>query len=394
MKILFLCHRFPYPPDHGARIRAYYFIRHLSQKHSVIVGTLAQSEQELAEGEGLKESCEEVIAEILPRHIRWFQALIALPSSCPSSTAYFWSTKLKKRLDDILASQKFDLVFVFCAFMAQYVLECRGGFRVLDYGDIDSAKWSEYSRYKRFPLSWGYFLESVKLRNYERGVSEKFDHCTVISESELEEFKRIGITVPCSIISNGVDTDYFCPNPTIDSESSVIVFLGRMDYFPNVDGITYFAKEVFPLISSARPGVKLCIVGSNPTKSVKELAAFPNVSITGYVPDVRSFLGGAAVSVVPLRIARGTQNKILESMAMGIPVVTTAQAAKGVGSTVAEHLLVADSAVDFAKQVIAVLDDKELRVKLSEAGRRQIENTYVWSVSLKKLDALLAERKL
>jgi sugar transferase (PEP-CTERM/EpsH1 system associated) len=338
VNILFLCHRFPYPPDHGAKIRAYHFIRHLSQKHTVTVVTLAHTEQELAESQGLKEICEEVIAEILPPRTRWLQALAALCSTTPSSVAYFWSDKLKKRLDDKLASTNFDVIFVFCAFMAQYVLDRQGKFHILDFGDMDSAKWAEYSRYKTIPLSWGYALEAGKLRNFERRVGQKFDRCAVISQGELEEFARIGIGVPCTVLTNGVDTDYFSLNDKADSDSSVIVFLGRMDYFPNVEGITYFAREVFPLISEKKPGVQLRIVGSNPGKSVRQLARIPNISVTGYVTDVRDFLQDAAVSVAPLRIARGTQNKILESMAMGIPVVATSQAAKGIDQRVAEYL--------------------------------------------------------
>lgn len=353
--------------------------------------TLAHTEQEITDGEALNDICDEVIAEILPSRVRWLQAIVALCSAMPSSVAYFWSSKLKKRLDERLSNTKFDVVFVFCAFMAQYVLDWRDGFHILDFGDMDSAKWAEYSRYKPMPLSWGYALEANKLRNFERRVGNKFDRCAVISKGEQEEFTRIGIGVPCIVLSNGVDTDYFSLNDKKRSDSSVIVFLGRMDYFPNVEGITYFAREVFPLISDKKPGVKLRIIGSNPGKPVKQLLEIANVSVTGYVPDVRDFLRDAAVSVAPLRIARGTQNKILESMAMGIPVVATSHAAKGIDSKVAEYLLIADDPTDFANQVIAILDNKDLRNELSVGGRGEVENTYVWPVSLKSLDALLAE---
>jgi glycosyltransferase involved in cell wall biosynthesis len=164
-----------------------------------------------------------------------------------------------------------------------------------------------------------------------------------------------------------------------------------MDYFPNVDGINFFAKEIFPLIRNKRPGAALRIVGSNPVKSVQELAKGPNVSVTGYVADVRQAMSDAAVSIAPLRIARGTQNKILESMAMGIPVVATSKAAKGLGVNAQARLLIADDRQTFADQVISVLDDDDLGMRLSAGGREYVEAELSWSNALLRLDDLLAK---
>jgi polysaccharide biosynthesis protein PslH len=389
MKILFLCHRFPYPPDHGARIRAFHFIRHLSQSNSVTVATLAQTEQELIQGRGLKEYCYEVITEVLPSPIRWGRALAALCSSSPSSVAYFRSISLQSRIDELLKNGGFDVIIVFCAFMAQYVLRWQHGYRVLDYGDIDSAKWADYSRYKAIPLSWGYALEAVKLRAYERRVARHFHHCTVITRGELEEFQRFAVSVPCTIVPNGVDTDYFVYDTENRNGASNIIFLGRMDYFPNVDGVKYFVRHVFPLVQQKLPTVKLRIIGSNPTKSVRDLAKIPNVSITGYVPDVRSYLRDAAVSIAPLRIARGTQNKILEAMAIGIPTVATSQAAKGAQVVAGKHLLVADRPKDIADEIIRVIENPTLQKDLAEAGRLQIEQVHTWGRSMEILDTIL-----
>ena len=204
MNILFLCHRFPYPPDHGARIRAFHFIRYLSQRNSVTVVTLAHTEQELTQGTELKRYCREVVAEVLPVPIRWVRAVAALCSSLPSSVAYFRSMSLQRRVDQMLASENFDVIIVFCAFMAQYVLRWQRGYRILDYGDIDSAKWAAYSKYNGIPMSWGYAVEAAKLWKYERQVARHFHHCTVISEGEREEFGRFDVGVPCTIIPNGV----------------------------------------------------------------------------------------------------------------------------------------------------------------------------------------------
>jgi sugar transferase (PEP-CTERM/EpsH1 system associated) len=389
MNILFLCHHFPYPPDHGARIRAFHFIRHLSQTNSVTVATLAHTQQELIQGQGLKEYCHRVIAEVIPSRVRWGRALRALYSSTPSSVSYFRSVSLQRQIDDLLASENFDAIIVFCAFMAQYVVAWRGGYRILDYGDIDSAKWRDYSRYKAIPLSWAYAWEAAKLRNYERRIARHFHHCAVISRGELEEFQRFETGVPCAIIPNGVDTEYFVYDKRNTNGGSTIVFLGRMDYFPNVDGISYFVKEIFPLIRQKLPRVELCIVGSDPTKSVRDLVRVPNVSLTGYVPDVRCYLRNAAVSIAPLRIARGTQNKILEAMAMGIPTVATPEAAKGIQGVPGRDFLVAADPKSFANEVIQIIENAPLRKTLAESGRFQIEQVHTWDSSVAILDTVL-----
>jgi polysaccharide biosynthesis protein PslH len=315
--------------------------------------------------------------------------LAELFSSSPSSVAYFRSVSLQRRINELLKSAAFDAIIVFCAFMAQYVLKWQSGYRILDYGDIDSAKWADYSRYKAIPLSWGYALEAAKLRAYERRVARHFQHCTVISQGELEEFQRFEVGVPCTIIPNGVDTEYFVYNETNENGASTIVFLGRMDYFPNIDGVKYFVREVLPLIRQKLPNVKLRIIGSNPAKSVRALARIPNISITGYVPDVRSYLRDAVVSIVPLRIVRGMQNKILESMAMGIPTVATSEAAKGVQVAPGKHLLVADRPKDFANEIIKVIENTTLHKNLAEAGRRQIEQVHTWGCSMEILDTIV-----
>ena len=390
MKILFLCHHFPYPPDHGARIRAFHFIRHLAENNSVTVATLAHTERELSQGFGLKEFCREVIGEVLPCRNRWLQAIKALCSSTPSSVAYFYSAALQARVRQKLRDEAFDAIIVFCAFMAQYVLEWKSGYRILDYGDIDSAKWRDYGRYKPVPLSWGYRWEAAKLRKYEGEIARHFHQCSVVSPGELDEFNGLGTRTPCTILPNGVDTDYFCYNREKRAGTPTIVFVGRMDYFPNVDGITYFVREVLPLIRQQVPNVKLRIVGSNPVKSVRRLTRMPNVSVTGYVPDVRSHLRDAAVAIAPLRIARGTQNKILEALAMGIPTVATPEAAEGVQCVRGTHLVVAGCPRTFADKAIELIENVNLRKKLAASGRLQIEQVHTWDRSVKVLDSILS----
>jgi sugar transferase (PEP-CTERM/EpsH1 system associated) len=393
MNILFLCHRFPYPPNRGGKIRPFNMIRHLSRDHAVTVGTLAHSREELNAGHNLQDHCEEVIAEVLPSSVRWAQALQALPTSTSSSVAYFYSSRLRQRLLEVWQRKRFDAVWVHCAFAAQYVSPLRGAFRVLDYGDLDSFKWAEYAQRRAWPLAWGYALESRKLQRFEQEIAGHFQRITVTTAGELEAFNRLGIDLPCRVIVNGVDLEYFRPPVSRPTATQVIAFLGRMDYFPNIDAVIYFARQVLPEIQRVLPQVEFRIIGSNPSKRVRSLAAQPGITVTGFVKDVRPFLQDVAVGVVPVRIGRGTQNKMLESMAMGIPTVASTTAAKGVQATPGKHFLMAATAPEFARHVIELLRDPDLRAQLAAAGRLQLEGTHNWPVSLQNMDAVLAEAR-
>jgi polysaccharide biosynthesis protein PslH len=389
MKILFICHRFPFPPNRGGKIRPFQMIRHLSENHAVTVGSLAHSNAEMEEGSGLRDHCVDIIAEVLPSPLRWSRAALSLFSTYPSSAAYFWSTRLERRLQAAASKENFDLIMVHCAFMARYAFPLSGALRILDFGDIDSGKWSDYSHFRGFPLSAGYALEAQKLRRFEREAARQFDRCTLTTNGELEEFKTLGVPAPCTVIPNGVDAGYFQELPADRHVSPVIVFLGRMDYFPNVEGISWFVEHVFPNIRRAVPEAMLRIVGSNPVPRVREFARLEGISVTGFVKDVRPYMADAALAIAPLRIARGTQNKILECMAMGLPVVASPQAAGGIHATPGKHLLVSAETGEFANQVVELLRDEKFRADLSSAGRAQVTQAHRWSQSMNILDQLL-----
>lgn len=391
MRILFACHRLPYPPNRGGKIRPFHMIQHLGQKHSVVVASLAHSEEEMEQGAGLGQFCEQVLAEVLPSPTRWMQAVAALPQSTPSSVAYFRSSRLQERVQQTGQRTRFDLVMVHCAFAAQYVSRLSGAIRILDFGDLDSAKWFAYARHRPFPFSLGYRLESGKLRSYERKLAAQSDYCTVTTEGERKEFETLGVAAPCRVIPNGVDCDYFAPRSVARSGSRVIAFLGRMDYFPNIDAVVHFSKAIFPIIRRSLPDAELRIVGSNPTGTVRDLSRIPGITVTGYLPDVRPAVEDVAVAVVPLRIARGTQNKVLEFMAMGIPVVVTPEASQGIQAVVGRDLLVASQPEEFAQKTVAVMQDGRLRAALSASGRRQVEMAHSWPASMKILDSVLEE---
>ncbi len=358
-----------------------------------MIATLAHSEDELSQGKGLRDLCESVIAQVLPARTRWQRAAMAFAAARSASMAYFWSPRFYARVREAARHTSFDVVIAHCAFAAQYVVDVPATVRLLDFCDIDSAKWSDYGRHRSFLLSAGYRMEARRLRAAERNLASRFDCCAVASSDELEQFRALGVRTPCRVLPNGVDLSYFHRERPETEESQVIVFVGRMDYFPNIQGIVKFAREAFPLIRQSLPGAELRIIGANPARSVRELNAQPGVTVTGSVPDVRPYLRDAAVAVAPLYVARGTQNKILEAMAAGIPVVTTPLAAKGVEAVPGRDLLVAETGEEFAAQVVRLLQTPELRRELARAALRQVAAAHSWSASLQLLDEVL-ERPL
>jgi sugar transferase (PEP-CTERM/EpsH1 system associated) len=392
MKILFICHRFPYPPNRGGKIRPFQMIRHLGSRHSVIVASLAHSQGEMESGAALAECCDEVIAEVAPNRQRWLNAVTALPSHQPSSSAYFWSATLDRRIAAAASRFKPDVVWVHCAFMAQYALGIDSPLRIMDYGDLDSGKWLDYSEFRRFPLSLGFRLEASKLRQYEKRIASSFDRCTFTAPGELEEFESWGLESKCDLIPNGVDFDYFQYRPRVP-ESSMIVFVGRMDYFPNVQAAVEFTRNVFPRIRARVPAAQFRIVGSDPVRKVLELAREPGVTVTGSVPDVRPHLAEASVAVAPLKIARGTQNKILECMAVGVPMVSSLEASRGIQALEGEHFLVGRTDEQFAHHVVSLLENRQLRDRIALAARKQVERTHCWVRSMEIVDRLLEEER-
>ena len=389
MNVLFVCHRVPFPPKRGGKIRPFNIIRHLTaQGHRVTVASLARNEAEVEEARGLAGHCAEVLVEVVPDHVAWPRMVAWLPTPAPSSFGYFHSRRLRQRIDAALRQARFDLVFVHCSSVAPYVEQITGPVKILDYGDVDSQKWREYAGHRSFPLSTGYWLEAVKLERRERILSESFDLCTCTTRAELESLKALGVTTPSNWFPNGVDAEFFAPDGT-DYEADLVCFVGRMDYYPNQQGVQGFCRDVLPGLRQRRPGARFMIVGADPPEQIRRLSDLPGVEVTGSVPDVRPFVRRAALTVAPLDIARGTQNKILESMALGVPVVCSPQASGGVDAVPGEHLLVADGPDDWVEQVAGLMADPQGRRRLAEAGRRRVLSHHSWPASMARLDQLI-----
>jgi hypothetical protein len=388
MRILYICHRFPFPPNHGGKIRPFQMIKHLSQRHEVHVCSLARSPAEAEAGTGLRDYCAHTECAIVTEPLQTVRMIARLPTLTPSSMGYFYSRDLRNRMSSLRKKNRYDLIFVHCSSMAQYAVEIRDAAKVLDFCDMDSQKWLEYSPYKPFLLSAGYWLEGKKLEREEGRLAYQFDVCTVTTRTELATLNELAPGISGDWFPNGVDHQFFSPDSS-DYDPNVISFIGRMDYYPNQECMLRFCKEVLPLIRSQRPNAQLFIVGADPIPAIRKLGELPNVIVTGSVPDVRPFVRRSAVMVAPLAIARGTQNKILEAMAMGVPVVTSSLAAKGVDVVPDEHLLVADDASGFAQAALRLMQDRDKRQRLSNAARARVMSHHHWPNSMRRMEAIL-----
>jgi sugar transferase (PEP-CTERM/EpsH1 system associated) len=390
MNILYVCHRFPFPPKRGGKIRPFNMIRHLSQRHRVTVCSLVRSEDEAAQALGLADHCAAHRMARVRAPIQALRMVARLPTPVPSSMGWFYSRRLAAEIRTLLASERFDLIFVHCSSVAQYVEHVDDVPKILDFGDMDSQKWLEYVAYKPAPLRWGYWLEGTKLRREEARLARRFDLCTATTRAEWETLEAYGTGVRTAWFPNGVDTDFFRPTDA-PYDPDEVCFVGRMDYYPNQECMFDFCARVWPRLKQARASLRLSIVGADPSPAVRRLAQLPGVRVTGSVEDVRPFVLRSAVMVAPLNIARGTQNKILEAMASGVPVVASRIAAAGVDATPGEHLLVADDPDEVVRAVLRVIGSPGERARLAQAGRARMQSHHAWQSSMRRLDALVTE---
>ena len=260
----------------------------------------------------------------------------------------------------------------------------------MHFAELDSDKWRQYAARSHGPMRWLWAREARTLLEFERRIATAFDASILCTPLEQEVFARYIPGVDSLVLRNGVDLEYFRPQRQTRREAE-LVFTGVMDYEPNVDGVEWFAREILPLIRRRVPAARFTIVGSKPVERVQRLAAIEGVTVTGRVEDVRAYVHAAAVSVAPLRIARGIQNKVLEAMACGVPVVGTTSATQGVECVAGRDLLVRDAAADFADEVVRLLQDPAEAEALGARGRALVEERYAWERVLQPLEALVTK---
>lgn len=390
MKILFLAHRVPFPPNKGDKLRSFNEIKFLSQAHEVHLACLTDRKSDCRYQDELRQYCRSVEIVYLPPIVSKLATLLALFSKSPLTLANFYSARLFGKVQEMIEKHSVDLIFIFCSSMAQYAEQIENIPKIIDFVDVDSEKWQQYSLYAHRPMRWIYQLESKRLRAYETMLARTCQHGFLVSAKETEDFQRIvSNALPLTPIVNGVDSDFFQPTRE-PYEPNNLVFTGAMDYFANVEAVLYFAREILPRIQRSVPKVKFVIVGSNPTKELIALAkSTPNITVTGYVDRVQPYVTGSSVFVAPMRIARGLQNKILESMAMGVPVVTSPLGYEGIIATPPRDLFVENEPEEFAAKVVLLIKDPVLRQQMATNGRLVIENSYQWTKNLAAMEPII-----
>ncbi|HRZ05528.1 MAG TPA: TIGR03087 family PEP-CTERM/XrtA system glycosyltransferase [Candidatus Competibacteraceae bacterium] len=443
--LLFLVHRIPFPPNKGDKVRSFHLLRHLAQHYRIWLGTFVDDPDDWRHVDEVRRFCAEVYcAPLDPRRARLW-SLRGLATGEPLTLPYYRQAGLQAWVDRVVTEHGIERALVFSSAMAQYLRRppldrLR---RVMDFVDVDSAKWAQYAENKPWPFSWIYRRESDRLLTFERAVAQEFAASVFVTAEEAALFCRLAPEVPAEkvlTVANGVDTDYFnpdreYPNP-YPAEERVLVFTGAMDYWANVDAVEWFARTVFPEIHRAAPDSRFYIVGARPAATVQQLTTVPGVRVTGTVPDVRPYIAHAEFSVAPLRIARGVQNKVLEAMAMGKPVLATSAALEGIGpspaplsptlphegggslcETVSDELpipavergwgegvnpsappfgkgglgevLVADDPVELAQQALALLANRTETEQRGRGSREWVLRHYDWDRNLGRMLAVL-----
>ncbi|HYE69973.1 MAG TPA: TIGR03087 family PEP-CTERM/XrtA system glycosyltransferase [Aquabacterium sp.] len=389
--LLYLVHRLPYPPNKGDKVRSYHLLRHLAREHRVFLGTFVDDPDDEQHLDTVRGWCAGFhAARLAPRRAR-VASLAGLATGEALTLRYYRDAGLAAWVERTLAAERIDAVVVFSSSMVQYA-ENRPDLPLLvDFVDVDSAKWSEYAGRHPWPLSWLYRREGERLLAYERSAAARATRSFFVTDKETELFRSLAPESAHSIepMCNGVDAEFFAPDAQRASpyspEEWPLVFTGAMDYWPNIDAVTWFAREVLPALKRDWPRLRFHVVGRSPPPAVQALAS-ESVNVTGTVPDVRPYLQHAKLVVAPLRLARGVQNKVLEAMAMARPVVCAQACLEAIDAEPGLELVGACEAADFQREVTALLRAPARSETIGRAARDRVLKSYSWQAHLSGLD--------
>ena len=393
--ILYLVHRLPYPPNKGDKVRSYHLLRHLQQRHRVFLGTFIDDPDDAQHLPTLQALCPDLHVERIHSRSAKVKSLRGLLAGEALTLAYYRNAGMRRWVEQIKAEYSLQACVVFSSAMAQYAQPLLPQVPMLvDFVDVDSAKWTQYAPAHRWPLSLLYRLEGRRLLAYERAMATLARRSYFVTPNETALFLSQAPECQGRVQSmgNGVDADFFVPNPLrlnpFEAGEQAVVFTGAMDYWPNIDGVSWFAADVLPLLRTRWPLARFYIVGRSPSSQVQALAG-AHVVVTGTVPDVRPYLQYASAVVAPLRVARGIQNKILEAMAMQQPVVTGSSCADAIGATVGQGLLRADTPEEFVEALKPLLESPYNAAALGQQARRYVEQECSWQANLSGIDSCL-----
>lgn len=390
-ELLFLAHRIPFPPDRGDKIRSHAILKALAARGPVHVATFGETDADLAaEAQLASTAASHLLVQRTISNLR--AGLNALPSGKPVSLTAFDSPEIHRYVSRLLATRPIDTIFVFSGQMAQFIPESFAGRVVIDFVDMDSAKFAAYAKASHGPMKLVHAREARLLGAFERQMARRAQLSLFCSPHEVAEF-RLGLADPnirVDAVVNGIDTVFYDPGdvayaPYANQPGPHLVFTGQMDYAPNVDAVTHFAEAVLPRVQERFADARFHVVGRNPSPAVMALTERHGVDIVGAVDDIRPWIASADMVVAPLRIARGIQNKVLEAMAMARPVIASGAAAEGIVAQSGEHFMVARDGDAMADAICTLADDPERANAMGVAARAHMLAHYQWDAQLAPL---------
>jgi sugar transferase (PEP-CTERM/EpsH1 system associated) len=396
--ILFLVHRIPYPPNKGDKIRSFNILKMLSQHYRVYLATFVDEPEDQIYVNELSNWCEGAIALNQNKTIAKLKGLSGFLTNQAISIPYYSNRKLKKWIKNTIEAESIERCLVFSGVMAQFLNENTSLLRstVIDFVDVDSDKWHQYAENKSGVKRWFYRRESRLLSKFEHEYSLKSAFSTFVSEDEANVFINSIFSPPkqkVKGIRNGVDTDFFDAKNSYSSSVEIkkksVVFTGAMDYWANIDAVIWFSKKVWPVVLEKLPDATFYIVGSRPSVEVCNLTGKNNTVVTGRVEDVRPFIANANLSVAPLRIARGIQNKVLEALSMSRPIVLTSMAAEGISHESTDGYWIEDDAKEMANKVLNVLKNES--ISEFPEHRAFVQSEFSWDSEMRKLADLIEQ---
>jgi sugar transferase (PEP-CTERM/EpsH1 system associated) len=398
-RLLYLVHRFPYPPNKGDKVRSCNLLKHLAQRHQIYLGSFIDDPADAAYLEPVRALCADMhVARLNPRSAK-LRSLSGLLTGEALSLPYYRHRGLRDWIAATCARESIAGAVIFSSVMADYIPDMDRLPTLVDFVDMDSAKWTQYAATHRWPLSWIYRREGQRLLSFERAVALRARRSFFVTEAEVALFEQAAPECVGHVeaMCNGVDADFFSPDHAFASPYPVgevpIVFTGAMDYWPNVDAAIWFAQAVLPELRRRHPALRFYVVGRSPDQAVQALAADPDAGIvvTGTVDDVRPYIAHAAVIVAPLRIARGIQNKVLEAMAMARAVVASTACAEPVDAEPGVELLCAATADEYIAHISALLAAPALAQRMGAAARQRVVNCYSWHAHLSQIDRFIED---
>lgn len=390
MRVLFLTHRLPYAPNRGDRIRAYYLMREMSRFAEVSLFSLVHDDDEAGHAASVP-FASRVFTAAAPRFANLARGAISLPTTRPLTHALLDAPDARRVLSAAVAAHRPDVVVAYCSGMARFAMDAplAGLPFVLDMVDVDSRKWDELGRQTSGPRGWVYRREARTLGAFEARAAERARAVTVVTERERDELIALTTRATIHVVSNGVDMDAFAPSGP-PSTDPVVIFSGVMDYAPNVEAATWFASEVWPAVLQARADARFVILGARPSRAVTSLAAADrSITVTGSVESVQPRLWNAAISVAPIAVARGIQNKVLEALAAGLPAVVSKAVAEGLPAHVLRGCVVAADAAAFIQSVLSLLEMAPA-ARRAMAASAEVE-ALTWSRQLAPIEELLID---